>query len=463
MPNGYTVKSGDTLSQIGSKYGYNYNDIAKWNNISNPNKISVGQYLQFSPIKGAPTAQTTKTTTPKPVNTQTSNPSVGNFTNLSQVTKNAQNSYDQATKQYEQSEATKNANSMMNATIDSIAQKYGFDYSRDYAAQQAEALAQAERNAYKNSQRLNKNMNTMNMQRIDGDVRSANNDIDNSFFQNYLVQQQEQVNGGLNSGIAADQNMRLGMAQQQALGDVYRDANMNKQEESMRFGTENLRLGEALDLVEQQRLAKEEELFQTLRQQGFENLLRERDQGLQISKAEWDKMQDTIANNLNISKMEADRLMREADLSGMYDGKKTAEQLAREFQQAMAEKEFGLEKDKFAYQKEIDAKRLAAAAAARYSSGGGGYSSSGGGSGGSSSSYASSPVAAYQAAKKSTSSSTASKYYTEQTRKYKQLYDSQPKVYKPGSTYLDRNPVINKMVQDRIFTRPNLSIPGAYF
>lgn len=41
----YVVKKGDTLSGIAKKYNTTYQKIAKDNNISNPNKISIGQKL----------------------------------------------------------------------------------------------------------------------------------------------------------------------------------------------------------------------------------------------------------------------------------------------------------------------------------------------------------------------------------------------------------------------------------
>ena len=44
----YTVKSGDTLSDIANDFGINYLDLANWNNISNPNLISVGQVLKLN-------------------------------------------------------------------------------------------------------------------------------------------------------------------------------------------------------------------------------------------------------------------------------------------------------------------------------------------------------------------------------------------------------------------------------
>ena len=42
----YIVKSGDTLTSIASKYGTSYSKIAEMNNISNPNKIYVGQKIR---------------------------------------------------------------------------------------------------------------------------------------------------------------------------------------------------------------------------------------------------------------------------------------------------------------------------------------------------------------------------------------------------------------------------------
>ena len=43
----YTVKSGDTLSEIATKYGTTYQEIAGLNGIANPNKIYVGQVLKI--------------------------------------------------------------------------------------------------------------------------------------------------------------------------------------------------------------------------------------------------------------------------------------------------------------------------------------------------------------------------------------------------------------------------------
>jgi LysM repeat protein len=44
----YTVQSGDTLSSIAAKFGTNYQALASLNGISNPNLIYVGQVLRVN-------------------------------------------------------------------------------------------------------------------------------------------------------------------------------------------------------------------------------------------------------------------------------------------------------------------------------------------------------------------------------------------------------------------------------
>ena len=48
-PGYYTVKPNDTLIRIGLENGQNHKDIARWNNLDNPNKIEVGQVLRVIP------------------------------------------------------------------------------------------------------------------------------------------------------------------------------------------------------------------------------------------------------------------------------------------------------------------------------------------------------------------------------------------------------------------------------
>lgn len=43
----YTVKSGDTLSEIGEKFGVSYTKIAKLNHIENPDLIFPGQKFKI--------------------------------------------------------------------------------------------------------------------------------------------------------------------------------------------------------------------------------------------------------------------------------------------------------------------------------------------------------------------------------------------------------------------------------
>lgn len=43
----YTVKSGDTLSAIAERFGVTVNELCKWNDISDPNEIYVGEVLKI--------------------------------------------------------------------------------------------------------------------------------------------------------------------------------------------------------------------------------------------------------------------------------------------------------------------------------------------------------------------------------------------------------------------------------
>ncbi len=48
-PGYYTIRPGDTLIRIGLDNGQNWRDIARWNNLENPNLIEVGQVLRVAP------------------------------------------------------------------------------------------------------------------------------------------------------------------------------------------------------------------------------------------------------------------------------------------------------------------------------------------------------------------------------------------------------------------------------
>ena len=48
-PGHYVVRPGDTLIRIALDAGQNWRDIARWNNIENPNVIEVGQVLRVTP------------------------------------------------------------------------------------------------------------------------------------------------------------------------------------------------------------------------------------------------------------------------------------------------------------------------------------------------------------------------------------------------------------------------------
>lgn len=69
----YTVKSGDTLSGIAGQFNTTYTELAQINNLSNPNKIYVGQVLQVS-------ANNNSTTSAAPAKTSTSSQTTTTYT-----------------------------------------------------------------------------------------------------------------------------------------------------------------------------------------------------------------------------------------------------------------------------------------------------------------------------------------------------------------------------------------------
>jgi lipoprotein NlpD len=54
-PNGlYTVQRGDTLKEIAAAHGRDVRDLARWNNLDDPNKLTVGQVVRVNPpVEGA--------------------------------------------------------------------------------------------------------------------------------------------------------------------------------------------------------------------------------------------------------------------------------------------------------------------------------------------------------------------------------------------------------------------------
>ena len=73
-PGYYSVKSGDTLIRIGMDNGQSWRDIARWDNIENPNLIETGQVLRVTPpeetgVVVRPVSSTNVVTSPAPANT----------------------------------------------------------------------------------------------------------------------------------------------------------------------------------------------------------------------------------------------------------------------------------------------------------------------------------------------------------------------------------------------------------
>jgi lipoprotein NlpD len=56
-PGHYMIKRGDTLYSIALEHGADYRDVARWNQLDDPTKISVGQVLRVTPPAGEPAVQ----------------------------------------------------------------------------------------------------------------------------------------------------------------------------------------------------------------------------------------------------------------------------------------------------------------------------------------------------------------------------------------------------------------------
>jgi lipoprotein NlpD len=59
-PGYYTVRPGDTVVRIALDNGQNWRDVARWNNLDNPNLVEVGQVLRVVPPATDPTVATTR-------------------------------------------------------------------------------------------------------------------------------------------------------------------------------------------------------------------------------------------------------------------------------------------------------------------------------------------------------------------------------------------------------------------
>ncbi len=69
LPGKYTVKDGDTLFTIADKYyqnGYKYTEIAKTNNLTNPDQIETGQVLEIPKLETQPQTEASPEPTVSP-------------------------------------------------------------------------------------------------------------------------------------------------------------------------------------------------------------------------------------------------------------------------------------------------------------------------------------------------------------------------------------------------------------
>ncbi|OUL99923.1 peptidoglycan DD-metalloendopeptidase family protein [Variovorax sp. JS1663] len=76
-PGYYAVRPGDTIRRIGTETGQNWRDIARWNNLDNPDLIEVGQVLRVIPPVGTAAPATPPVTDSKAATPAPSTPAPG--------------------------------------------------------------------------------------------------------------------------------------------------------------------------------------------------------------------------------------------------------------------------------------------------------------------------------------------------------------------------------------------------
>lgn len=222
---------------------------------------------------------------------------------------------------YTNGQAYQDYQAMQNATIQDIGAKYGIDFSKEYATRQAEAEAQALRDANAAQQRWNESQNKINNQRIEGNLMNAAEALDRNYFQQGLGMGQDQVESGINAGIAADQALRLQMSRQAEMAGAYRDADLGRMTEDQRFTNEGMRLQDSLGTINQQALAAAERMFRDNLSQGYGMLSNDRQFYADQDQRSWERMQTELdrASQSGNNELAALQWMMNFDRQGLQD------------------------------------------------------------------------------------------------------------------------------------------------
>jgi hypothetical protein len=241
----------------------------------------------------------------------------------------AQSKANKMTSAYKNSSAYKNAQWLQHATIQDIAKKYGFDFSQAYANKQAETAAQAQRNQYNAEQRTNNSSYANTMKGIQDAYDSSASGLDTNYFKQFGANQQDQANRGLNAGIAANQDLQLGMSKQKDLADLWKQTNTNRQQESMRYANENQTISEALAQVEKQKALDAQNNYQNLLKQGYDILNGDRTQANSWAATNWDQTQAGINNMMDLTKMNVNDIYNQQDQANQAANRAAAARNAR--------------------------------------------------------------------------------------------------------------------------------------
>lgn len=229
------------------------------------------------------------------------------------VIKGAESKANKMRSDYKHSKAYTNASWLQSATINDIAKKYGFDFSQAFANKQAETAAQGQRNQYNAQQRSNDSTHAVTMKQIQDAYDSSAGALDTNYFKQFVGAQQSMANRGLNSGIAAAQNLQLGMNKQKEVADLWKQKNTNSVNEDLRFANQNQTISDALAQVEKEKSVNSQKLYQDLLAQGYNILSGDRNSAANWANTQWGMTQDSIGNMMDLTKMNVNDIYDQED------------------------------------------------------------------------------------------------------------------------------------------------------
>lgn len=199
---------------------------------------------------------------------------------------------------YYNSDAYNNAQNLQNMGLDDWAKKNGIDISQNYADNQADTAAQAQRNVLDSQSRQNASENQNALNQIQNTYNTAGRSMDQNYFNQFSGSNQSNADRGLNAGIAAAQNMQLGMNKQRDMGNLFDTKMADTSQENNRFANQNQDISNNLSQVERQKSLDAQNIRQNMLTTSAGLLNNDRTSANNWANSNWN-MTDSQMNNNN--------------------------------------------------------------------------------------------------------------------------------------------------------------------